>query len=208
MYTYTGGVAAAVGMLTMSFSMMLGIVLTFSFVLHSLTSAELFSLFIYGAGSDTNFPMNSVLQALSFDYYIILACCILASLSAVFLPRNITEILKNKNMSVQQINANNRLIIASTAEVAGKGSADAAHADNAYVAGVEGGGSDVAEPGKGPADVAEEDEENRDKGVSRDTMSMTNNQKSNSSFALTTSHESKESDDVVCTDAAAVESVV
>ena len=200
LFTHTGGVAAAVGMLTMSFSMMLGIVLTFSFVLHSLTSDELFSLFIYGGSSDTNFPMNSVLQALSYDYYIILACCILASISAMCLPSNITEILKKKNMSVQQINANNRLIVATTSsDVAGEGATDVALAGNQL--------GDAAEPGKSFADVAEEDEENRDKGISRHTMSMTNNHKSSNSFALTTSHESKESDDVVYTDAA-VESVV
>ena len=200
--------------------MMLGIVLTFSFVLHSLTSDELFSLFIYGASSDTNFPMKSVLQALSYDYYIILACCILASISALCLPHNITEILKKKNMSVQQINANNRLIIASSssssssssdtaADVAGKGErdADVALAGNQF--------GDAAEPGKSFADVAEEDEENRDKGnsndsnnddISRLTMNMTtgNNSKCNS---FTLSHEGKEGD-IVYTHAAMTESEV
>jgi MFS family permease len=93
--THMRGVAAAVNMLTMSFMMMLGIVLTFYFVLHSMTATQLFDLFIYGgAASNSSFPMQAVLNALSKDYYIVIACCISASACAFCLPTNMNDILK------------------------------------------------------------------------------------------------------------------
>ena len=43
------GAAAAVGMFTMMFMMMIGICITFSLVLNSMSSADLFTLFLFGA---------------------------------------------------------------------------------------------------------------------------------------------------------------
>jgi MFS family permease len=97
------GVAAAVSMLSMSICMMLGIILTFSFVLHSMTSQQLFDLFIYGGGGtgSSNFPIRKCLNAIARDYYIVMACCIAASCFDFFLPTNISEVLA-KNRADEQ----------------------------------------------------------------------------------------------------------
>ncbi len=50
-------------MLTMTFSMMIGMVLTFSLVLNSMSPEQLFALFIYG-GSATGIRVKPCLQAL------------------------------------------------------------------------------------------------------------------------------------------------
>ena len=80
------GVAAAISILILSISMMLGIVITFSLVLHALSSTQLFALFIYGANNDPTFPINKVNTALAIDYYILIACAGLTSLIAICLP--------------------------------------------------------------------------------------------------------------------------
>ena len=80
------GVAAAISILILSISMMLGIVITFSLVLHALSSTQLFALFIYGANNDPTFPINKVNTALAIDYYILIACAGLTSLIAIYLP--------------------------------------------------------------------------------------------------------------------------
>ena len=80
------GVAAAISILILSISMMLGIVITFSLVLHALSSTQLFALFIYGANNDPTFPVNKVDTALAIDYYILIACAGLTSLIAICLP--------------------------------------------------------------------------------------------------------------------------
>ena len=80
------GVAAAISILILSISMMLGIVITFSLVLHALSSTQLFALFIYGANNDPSFPINKVDTALAIDYYILIACAGLTSLIAICLP--------------------------------------------------------------------------------------------------------------------------
>ena len=67
------GVAAAVGMLTQTFCMMVGIVLTFSLVLN-----YVFDLFIYGGGSG----VDSTLNALAIDFYVLIGACVCATLSA------------------------------------------------------------------------------------------------------------------------------
>jgi hypothetical protein len=90
-------------MLSMSICMMLGIILTFSFVLHSMTSQQLFDLFIYGGGGtgSSNFPIRKCLNAIARDYYIVMACCIAASCFDFFLPTNISEVLA-KNRADEQ----------------------------------------------------------------------------------------------------------
>ena len=58
----------------MTFCMSLGIVLTFSLVLHSISSAELFDLFINGRGHlGSEAVVQSFLDALAIDYYVIVA---------------------------------------------------------------------------------------------------------------------------------------
>ena len=102
------GVAAAVGMLTTTLSMMVGMVLTFSLVLHSMSSEQLFALFVNGgglaapAGADAGAPaaaggdggMGGVLGALATDYYIIVACCAASAVAGAVLPRDLQERLK------------------------------------------------------------------------------------------------------------------
>jgi len=80
------GVAAAIGMLTSMFCSMVGIVLTFSFVLNSMTTAQLFTLFIYGGGSLSEETMRSCLDALAMDYYLVCISCAFASGAACFIP--------------------------------------------------------------------------------------------------------------------------
>lgn len=80
------GVAAAVSILTMTFTMMLGIVLTFSFVLHSMSTAQLFALFISGGSKLAPSINKACLDALSLDYYIIIACCACTSFCGFWLP--------------------------------------------------------------------------------------------------------------------------
>jgi hypothetical protein len=80
------GVAAAIGMLTSMFCTMLGIVLTFFFVLHSVSTEQLFALFIYGGGSLSDATIESLLDALAMDYYLVIIACALASGAACFIP--------------------------------------------------------------------------------------------------------------------------
>jgi len=82
------GVAAAIGMLTMTFCMMVGIVLTFSFVLHSMSSKQLFDLFIYGGSSLEESIVRKCLDALAMDYYSVIIACGLASFTAMFIPND------------------------------------------------------------------------------------------------------------------------
>ena len=92
------GVAAAVGMLTMVFCMMTGIVLTFSFVLHSMTAQQLFDLFIYGGqggAAAAGLPVQACLDALALDYYIVLAAATAASLAGFLLPGDLHTALRH-----------------------------------------------------------------------------------------------------------------
>ena len=107
------GVAAAISMLTMTFCMMVGIVLTFSFVLHSMSQEQLFSVFISGgggvaaagnataasAGNATSvvagLPVQGCLDALAKDYYIVIAACLSASIGAAFLPADMQATLRH-----------------------------------------------------------------------------------------------------------------
>lgn len=91
------GVAAAIGMLTMTFCMMIGIVLTFSFVLHAMTAEELFALFIYG-GKNSGVSMQGCLNALALDYYIVIACCAAASFLALFHPGDLNKYLRIQSL--------------------------------------------------------------------------------------------------------------
>jgi hypothetical protein len=94
------GVATAVSMLTMTFCMMIGIVLTFSFVLHSMSQEQLFAVFINGGAAATNttgaagtaaggIPVQACLDALAKDYYIVIAACLSASIAAAMLPADL-----------------------------------------------------------------------------------------------------------------------
>ena len=90
------GVAAAIGMLTMTFCMMVGIVLTFSFVLHSMTAKQLFDLFIYGGQAGAaGLPVQACLDALALDYYLVIAACAAASLAGAFLAGDLHVTLRH-----------------------------------------------------------------------------------------------------------------
>ena len=80
------GVAASISMLTMMFCSMVGIVITFSFVLNSMSQADLFILFIYGGGALPDSAVKLCLDALAKDYFILFAACIGASLCASQIP--------------------------------------------------------------------------------------------------------------------------
>lgn len=80
------GVAAAISMLTLMFCAMVGIVVTFAFVLNSMSQAELFALFIFGGNSLPDAVVRLCLDALRKDYYILMAACIGASLCASQIP--------------------------------------------------------------------------------------------------------------------------
>ena len=64
-------------------SMMVGIVLTFSLVLHSMSMEQLMILFIYGGEASANVPARPCLDALMIDYAILIALTILTSLVAL-----------------------------------------------------------------------------------------------------------------------------
>lgn len=85
------GVAAAVNMLTMMFTAMLGIVLTFHFVLNALTQDELYDLFIYGGSSLSSHTLKIFLKALCQDYYIVIAACAFASFVSIFNNHHVTK---------------------------------------------------------------------------------------------------------------------
>jgi len=78
------GVAAAITLLTMMFTSMLAIVLTFSFVLKSLSQTELFDLFIYGGASLSPSVLHSFLLALNTDWYIVIGALVLAIVLSCF----------------------------------------------------------------------------------------------------------------------------
>ena len=80
------GVAAAISMLTMMFTSMCGIVVTFSFVLNSMSQADLFTLFIYGGGALSDAAVHSCLNALSNDYFILFAALLGCSICASVIP--------------------------------------------------------------------------------------------------------------------------
>lgn len=101
------GVAAAIGILTMTFCMMVGMVLTFSLVLHSLTSEQLFAIFVNGGGiapttaagaatyaASADQALHGVLHALATDFYVVIAACAVTSAIALCLPSNLQERLK------------------------------------------------------------------------------------------------------------------
>ena len=94
------GVAAAVGMLTSTFCMMVGMVLTFSLVLHSMTQAQLFALFLNGGGLATagggSGGSQGMLDALAKDYYVVIACCGAAALVGAALPTDLDQRLKSQ----------------------------------------------------------------------------------------------------------------
>lgn len=66
-------------MVTMFVMSMVGIVLTFALVLNSITTAELFDLFIYGGNSLNPSAITSFLNALRVDYYLVIVACLFAS---------------------------------------------------------------------------------------------------------------------------------
>ena len=77
------GVAAATSMFTLMCTSMIGIVLTFHFVLNSMSKVELFDLFIYGGSSLSNSVLNKFHKALQNDYYIVIAVCVLGIVCAL-----------------------------------------------------------------------------------------------------------------------------
>jgi MFS family permease len=78
------GAAAAIGMATMMVTSMLGIVLTFGLVLNSMTSAQLFQLFIYGGSDLSRHTIDKFLNALAIDYYVCLGVLALAAFACAF----------------------------------------------------------------------------------------------------------------------------
>lgn len=80
------GTASAVSMLTMMFCAMLGIVITFGFVLNSMDQQTLFILFIYGGEFLSDSSVNDCLKALRNDYWIVIAMCLLAAALASQIP--------------------------------------------------------------------------------------------------------------------------
>ena len=80
------GVAASVSMVTLMFTSMLGIVLTFMFVLHSMSQGQLFVLFVYGGGNLSSEAVASCLAALRSDYWIVLAAEAAAAFFAAGIP--------------------------------------------------------------------------------------------------------------------------
>lgn len=78
------GAASAVGMMTLMFTSMIGIVLTFSLVLNALSQAEIFDLFIYGGSSLSKSVLNKFLFALKIDYYVVIIACFFASVFGFF----------------------------------------------------------------------------------------------------------------------------
>lgn len=80
------GVAAAISMLTLMFCAMVGIVVTFAFVLNSMDQKTLFILFIYGGSFLPDSAVRLCLNALANDYYILMAACLCASMCAAFIP--------------------------------------------------------------------------------------------------------------------------
>eukprot|EP01040_Poterioochromonas_malhamensis_P005945 gene5945-6392_t len=109
------GVAAAVSMMTMTFCMMVGIVLTFSFVLNSMSAAQLYGLFIYGGGSG-DFPVRKCLDALASDYYIVIAFCACASFCGFSLPSDMNQILKARH-SPAPVGSSSKALIEEDEEV-------------------------------------------------------------------------------------------
>ena len=105
------GVAAAIGILTMTFCMMVGMVLTFSLVLHSITSEQLFAIFVNGGGISTtsasgaadtaavaaaaDSALHGVLGALATDFYVIMTACGISALVGASLPADLLERLKH-----------------------------------------------------------------------------------------------------------------
>lgn len=77
------GVAAATSMFTLMCTSMIGIVLTFHFVLDSMSKVELFDLFIYGGSSLTNATLKKFHTALQNDYYIVIGVCVLGIICAL-----------------------------------------------------------------------------------------------------------------------------
>jgi len=99
------GVASAVSMICLMFTSMLGIVLTFSFVLKSMTQAELFDLFIYGGSSLSHSTIERFLHALQIDWYIVIAACCLSIVISGFndyVPEmNVSVTIKQSETTVQ-----------------------------------------------------------------------------------------------------------
>lgn len=97
------GVAAGVGMITMMFMGMLAIVLTFHFVITSMTQAELFTLFLFGGSALSSDTIKKFMTALNTDYYIVIAACLGTAVFAFFndfkLPNKRDDPLAEKHES-------------------------------------------------------------------------------------------------------------
>ena len=78
------GVASAISIITLMFTGMLGIVLTFAFVLNSMSQQQLFAIFINGGSTLSDAAIDSCLTALRQDYYIVIACCLAACVGSYF----------------------------------------------------------------------------------------------------------------------------
>lgn len=82
------GVASSISILTLMFCSMVGIVVTFSFVLNSMDQATLFKLFIYGGASLPDAAVQSCLDALRKDWYIVIAACLAGAACASQIPHD------------------------------------------------------------------------------------------------------------------------
>jgi len=77
------GSASAVGMVTMMFTAMVGIVMSFAFILNDMSQMDLFILFIYGGSALSHQAVQKMLDALNTDYYIVIAVLGCASLISI-----------------------------------------------------------------------------------------------------------------------------
>jgi MFS family permease len=96
------GVAAAVTLLTQMFTSMLAIVLTFSFVLNSLSQADLFNLFIFGGASLSASVLRNFLLALNRDWYIVIGALVLTIVMSCFNDFDPQSVNNNTSSSSSQ----------------------------------------------------------------------------------------------------------
>jgi MFS family permease len=76
------GVASAVRMLMTMVAQMIGIVITFSFVLNSMSQEQLLILFIYGGANLSDVAVQQCVEALRSDYWIVVAVCAIAAITS------------------------------------------------------------------------------------------------------------------------------
>ena len=76
------GVASAVRMVALMYAQMAGVVITFSFVLRSMSQYDLIILFVYGGSKLSHATVNNILAALRNDYWIVTAFAIASAVAS------------------------------------------------------------------------------------------------------------------------------